>query len=164
VKTYKTILTDSILAAAAVVAKRFIGVDGNYCGANAAAWGVSELATAIGEQIPVITHGIALVESGGIIAAGNKVISDSTGRAVAAAALAAAAPAITYDKTKLTIDSGGTAVTSSAANGAVLTIASGMVALAAPVLSGSYLPVAVNGMALDAASGAGEFIRVRVPA
>lgn len=159
-KTYKPILTDSILAAAALAAYRFIGLDGNYCGANLPAWGVSELATASGEQIPVITHGIALVESGGIITAGDKVTSDSTGRAVTVAALAAAAPVV--DDTKLTIDSGATPVTSSAADGAIISAAAGL--LTAPVLSGGVLPVAVNGMAMDAASAAGEFIRVRVPA
>ncbi len=156
----KEILTDSITAAAAVVAHRFIGIDGNYCGANLPAWGVSELATALGEQIPTKTHGIAIVESGGIITAGDKVTSDSTGRAVTVAALAAAAPVV--DDTKLTIDTGATGVTSSAANGAIISAASGL--LAAPVLSGGTLPVAVNGMAQDSASGAGEFIRVRVPA
>jgi hypothetical protein len=153
-------LTDSILAAAAIVARRFIGVDGNLCGANAAAWGVSELATASGEQIPVITHGIALVESGGVIVAGNLVVSDSTGRAVAATTFAAAAPAV--DASKLSVASGATPVTSTAANGAsLITAAPGF--LAAPALTGSALPQVINGMALDAAGGAGEFIRVRVP-
>lgn len=158
-KAYKIFGSESILAAAALVAARFIGVDGNYCGANAAAVGVLEVSTASGEYGNAITHGIALVESGGIIAAGNQVVSDSTGRAVAATAFAAAAPVV--DDTKLTIDTGATGMTSSAANGAVITAASGL--LAAPVLSGSALPQVINGLALDAASGAGEFIRVRVP-
>jgi hypothetical protein len=158
VKTYTPAITVSWLAAAALVARRFIGFDGNLCGAAAKALGVSELATAINEYCPVITDGIALVESGGILAAGNPVVSDSTGRAVAAAVFAAAAPVV--DDSKLSIDTGATPMTSSAANGGVITAASGL--LAAPVLTGSTLPQAVNGWVLDAASGAGEFVRVKL--
>ncbi len=154
----------AITAAAALVARRFIGFDGNLCGADAKALGVSELATASGEQCPVRISAIAVVESGGILAAGNRVVSDSTGRAVAATTFAAAAPAITVDDTKLTIDTGATGVTSSAANGAIISAASGLLTPAAPALSGSVLPQAINGTVLDAASGAGEFVRVLLAA
>jgi hypothetical protein len=168
----------SITAAAALVARRFIGFTGDLCGAAAKALGVSELATAITEQCPVRISGIAVVESGGILAIGDRVVSDSTGRAVKAGTFAAAAPAITYDATKvtigadkLTIDSGATPMTSSAANGDVVTaaadaiaIAAGAVVPAAPVLSGSVLPQAINGTVLDVAGGAGEFVRVLLAA
>jgi hypothetical protein len=106
------------------------------------------------------------------------VVSDSTGRAVAATTFAAAAPAITYDATKvtiggdkLTLDTGATPVTSSGANGDIITaaadaiaIASGAVVPAAPALTGSVLPQQINGTVLDAASGAGEFVRVLLAA
>ena len=154
----------AITAAAALVARRFIGFDGNLCGADAKALGVSELATASGEQCPVRVSNIAVVESGGILAAGNRVVSDSTGRAVAATTFAAAAPAITVDDTKLTIDTGAVAVLSSAANGAIISAASGLLTPAAPALTGSVLPQQINGTVLDAASGAGEFVRVLLAA
>jgi hypothetical protein len=152
----------SITAAAALVAKRFIGVDGNLCGAGLKATGVSELATAIGEPCPVRIGGIAVVEVGGAITVtANEVPvkSDSTGRAVAATAFAAAAPVV--DDTKLTIDTGATGVTSSAANGAIISAASGL--LAAPVLSGSVLPEAISGWAIDVGTfAAGDFIRIKI--
>lgn len=163
-KTFQPILTGSITAAAALVARRFIGSDGNLCGAGLKAEGVSELATALGEQCPLTELGIALVEVGGAITVGVSPIpvkSDSTGRAVVATALAAAAPVV--DDSKLSIDTGATGMTSSAANGGVITAASGL--LAAPALSGSVLPEAINGCALDVGTfAAGDFIRVRVPA
>lgn len=150
----------SIAAPAALLARRFIGFDGNLCAADAKALGVSELATATGEQCPVRISAIAVVESGGELGIGDRVVSDSIGRAVAATAVAVAAPVV--DDTKLTIDSGAVAVLSSAANGAIITAASGL--LAAPVLSGSVLPQQINGTVLDAASGAGEFVRVLLAA
>lgn len=161
-KTYKPAITDEVLAAAALVARRFIGVDGNLCGAGLRALGVSELATAIAEQCPVITDGIALVEAGGAIVVSTNPIpvkSDSTGRAVAAAVFAAAAPVV--DDSKLTIDSGATPMTSSAANGGLITAASGL--LAASVLSGSVLPEAINGWVIDIGTfAAGDFVRVKL--
>lgn len=159
--TEKPILTDSITAAAALAANLFIGFDGNVCGANGRALGVSRAATASGQQAPVGVLGIFLVKSGGVIsAAGTPVKSDSAGKAVAMASFAAAAPAITVDDTKLTIDSGAVAVLSSAADGAVISAASGLVTAAAPALSGGILPEICNGIAMDTAGGADELIRV----
>lgn len=134
-KTYKPGVVESITAAAALAAMRFIGFDGNLCGADAKALGASELATNSGEQCPVIVSGIALVESGGVITAGAALASDATGRAVAATALSATTPI------------GATPVTSTSATPAM-------------TIAGGYMPQALNGRALDAASGAGEFIRV----
>lgn len=160
-KTEKPILTDSILAAADLAEKLFIGFDGNVCGANGRALGISRFNTPSGEQASVGVLGIFLVKSGGVIsAAGTPVKSDSAGKAVAMAAFAAAAPAITVDNTKFTIATGATQVTSSAANGAIINTASGAVAAAAPVLSGGILPEICNGIALDTAGGADELIRV----
>jgi len=152
----------SITAAAALVARRFIGADGNYCGADLKATGVSELATALGEQCPVRISGIAVVEVGGAITVGANEIpvkSDSTGRAVVAPALAAAAPVV--DASKLSIDTGATGMTSSAANGGVITAASGL--LAAPALTGSVMPEAISGWAINVGTfAAGDFISIKL--
>jgi hypothetical protein len=130
-------ITVSIPAAADLVKNRFIGVDGNYCAANAKALGVSQTDTKQGQQCPVVTGGVKLVESGGAVAAGEEVVSDANGKAVAATAFSVSVPA------------GGTAVTSDAAQ---------------PDLTeaGGVLPQALNGQALDAAAGAGELIRVKL--
>ncbi len=157
-KTYKSGVVGSILAAAALATRRFIGFDGNLCGAAAKALGVSEVSTAIAEYCPVVETGEALVESGGILAIGDPLVSDSTGRAVKATIFAAAAPAV--DATKLSVASGATPMTSTAANGAVIASTTGF--LTAPVLTGSTLPQAINGYAMDVAGGAGEFVRVKL--
>jgi hypothetical protein len=134
-KTYKTALTDSITAAVDLVKHRFIGFDGNYCGADAKALGVSETDTKAGQQCPVIVYGIALVEAGGAISKGQAVKSDANGKAVAATNFSVSVPA------------GATTVTSDAAQPDL-------------VEAGGVLPEAVNGYALDDAAGAGEIIRV----
>ena len=135
-KAYKSALTDSITAQVDLPKGRFIGFDGNLCAQDAKALGVSEADTKAGQQCPVVVYGIAVVETGGAVNAGDAIASDSQGRAVAATAF------------NVTIDAGATAVTSTAANGDITTE------------SGGVLPQAVNGYALDSASGAGEFIRV----
>ncbi len=82
-ETYKSALNDSITAAAALTAKRFIGFDGNHCGANAKARGVSMFGTDSGEECALIALGYAIVTAGGAIAAaGTKVASDANGKAV----------------------------------------------------------------------------------
>lgn len=144
-KTEQPILITSILAAAALTARKFVGFDGNHTGANAKALGVCNADTGSGSMAPVVASGIALIISGGIVAAGAHVVSDSSGRAVAASAAAVA--------TTVTIGAGTTAVKADAES-PTLTGAS--------VVSGGYLPQAVNGYALDAASGAGEFIRIKL--
>lgn len=136
-KTEVILGTASILAAADLVKHRFIGFDGNLCGANAKARGVSAADTKTGQMCPINIAGEVLVESGGAITAGAALAADANGKAVAAAAFSATVPA------------GATPVTSDAAQ---------------PNLAeaGGYLPQALNGYAIDAASGAGEFIRVRL--
>jgi hypothetical protein len=85
-KTAQPILIASILAAAALARLRFAGFDGNVAGAGAKALGVTEAATAQGEQAPVSTHGILLVTAGGVIAAGAEVEVGADGKAVTKAA------------------------------------------------------------------------------
>ena len=134
-KTYKPILIDSIIAAVDLVKQRFVGFDGNLCAADAKALGVSDADTKLGQQCPVATHGILLVETGGAVNVGDDVASDATGRAVAATPFSVTVPA------------GATPVTSDAAQPDL-------------VEAGGVLPQAINGTALDAAAGPGEIIRI----
>lgn len=136
-KTEIILGASSIQAAADLAKHRFIGFDGNLCGADAKARGVSAADTKSGQMCPINIAGEVLVESGGAITQGAAIASDALGRAIAATAFSVTVPA------------GATAVTSDAAQ---------------PNLTeaGGYLPQAVNGYAVDAASAAGEFIRVRL--
>ena len=81
-KLYKPVLIDSIEAATNIDEHRFIGFDGNYCGAGAKALGVCDVSTEQGQIAPVGVLGIFLVEAAENITAGNKIASDSTGKAV----------------------------------------------------------------------------------
>lgn len=138
-KTIKTICTETILAATALVKQRFIGFTGNYCAAGAKALGVSQVNVDSGEQLPVDLAGILIVESGGVINAGAPVKSDSTGRAVAAVTFSIAS----------SLAAGAVAVKSDAENPTVTSTP-----------TGSVLAENINGYAMDAAGGAGEFIRI----
>jgi len=82
-RLYKPLLIDSIKASVDLDNKRFIGFDGNYCAANAKAFGISDVETEAGQFIPVGVLGILLVKAGGVITAGSKVASDINGYAVA---------------------------------------------------------------------------------
>jgi len=87
VKTQIITGTCSIAALTAdLVARRFVGIDGAKCAANAKALGVCEADTAVGRQAPVNFSGILLVEAGGVIAADVDVDSDADGKAVTHAA------------------------------------------------------------------------------
>lgn len=72
----------SITSAAALVAKRFIGITGNYCAAGAQPIGVSINPVDSGEATAVVVTGIVIVESGAAVTAGSYVQSDATGRAI----------------------------------------------------------------------------------
>lgn len=133
--TMKPGVTESIEAAAALSKNLFIGFDGDICGADARALGVAQEDAGLGEQCPVIATGIALVLSGGVIAAGDPLASDSAGKAVKMTDVSVSIPVDT------------TPVTSDAAQPTL-------------VVAGGNLPQARNGWALDAASGADELIRI----
>ncbi|MFN3328514.1 MAG: DUF2190 family protein [Fervidobacterium pennivorans] len=82
-KTQQPLLKISIKASANLEnLMRFVGFNGNYAGAGAAALGVLDAATNQGEQAPVITYGVVLVEAGAAISAGQAIESDAQGRAV----------------------------------------------------------------------------------
>lgn len=141
-KTYHDVFSFSIVAAAALTKHRFIGFNGNHCGAGKKALGVSLFNVGSGEMASLVCEGIALVEAAGAItlnADGTAPIkSDANGKAE---------KAVPMDGV---VDSGAVAVTSSAANGNILT------------LNGSEAPEVINGYAMDAASGAGVIIRVKL--
>lgn len=138
--TEKIVLTDSILAAADLDnANRFVGMDGDVCAANAKAAGVLEVATLSGEYAPITVWGIKIVVAGGVVNAGDRVTSDSTGRAVACTDIAG------------TIASGQVAVLSTGAQPTV-------------TVAGAQLSQGVNGVARTAAGQAGDLILVYVNA
>ncbi len=95
--------------------------------------GVAIYDAAIGDAMSVQIDGIALIKTGAAITLGASLITDSQGRAIPSTG-------------RLAVGTGATAVTSSAANGAVLT--------------GGDSPEFVFGDAMEAASGAGLTIQV----
>lgn len=82
-RTYRPLLMTTVKAAASLDKQRFIGFDGNYCGANAKALGVCDVEIESGQYAPVAMLGILLVQTAGAITAGGKVASDASGYAVA---------------------------------------------------------------------------------
>ena len=84
-KTEQPILITSVKAAADLSSSKnlFIGFDGNICGNGAKALGVLNADTALNEQAPLMTSGIALVKSGFALTLGVKVQSNGTGKAIA---------------------------------------------------------------------------------
>lgn len=83
-KTEQPTLITSINAVADHTSSKnkFIGFDGNLCGANAKALGVCNANTAINNQMPVMAKGIALVLSGAAVSVGAKIASDANAKAV----------------------------------------------------------------------------------
>lgn len=90
-------------------------------------------AAAIGDLVPVDVAGTVVMEAGSAITIGDAVIVDATGRAIPATGVLAVAV-------------GAVAVTSSAANGAILTGGDG--------------PEYILGDALEAAAAAGDLIEI----
>lgn len=83
-KLYKPLLIDSVKVVADLQEHRFIGFDGNYCGAGQKALGVVDVTTSKEQFAPVVLFGILLVEAGGTISAGDAVTSDADGKAIKA--------------------------------------------------------------------------------
>jgi hypothetical protein len=81
-KTQQVLLATSVLAAADLTARRFVGFDGAVCAAGARALGVIEADTAAGGMAPANLLGVILVEAGAPVAAGEPVQSDDVGRAI----------------------------------------------------------------------------------
>ncbi len=81
-----SLLTLSILAAATITANRFATLGGTPAAAAGDAFGVALSGAASGELFPLECVGTAVVETGGVFAAGALIQSDASGRAVAATA------------------------------------------------------------------------------
>lgn len=80
----KPILTDSIVAAGPITAKRFVGFDSAQASAaGQLVFGVSDYAaSAAGKQTAVNVLGTTEVETGGAFARGAELMTDAQGRAV----------------------------------------------------------------------------------
>ena len=120
-------------AGGAVAARRcvtFAGAQATVAGSKVA--GVARTLAANGEAFAVAAVGTVVVETGAEVAVGDGLVVDSQGRAVPAS--------------PLTVAAGATAMTSSAANGAVL--------------AGGDPPQFVFADAMEAATGAGKMIEV----
>ncbi len=120
-------------ASGAVAARRcvtFAGAQATAAGSKIA--GVARTIAANGEAFAVAVVGTVVVEAGAEIAVGDGLVTDAQGRAVPAS--------------PLTVAAGATAMTSSAANGAVL--------------AGGDPPQFVFADAMEAATGAGKMIEV----
>lgn len=128
------ILTLSAQAAGAITANRAVGFDRLQATVQGQkVQGVARSAAALNEYVPVDVLGTTVIEAGAAFAAGAALIVDAQGRAIASTgALAVAAGAV--------------AVTSTAANGAIL--------------QGGDPPEYVFADALDAATAAGELVEV----
>ena len=129
-----SLLSLTLIANGAVVESRAIGFNGIQADSQGQkVIGIAMTAAASGEALGVVSHGTAIIESGAAVAVGDSIITDSQGRAIPATGA-------------LTVAAGAVAVTSSAANGAIL--------------EGGDFPEFVFADALQSAGGAGEFIEV----
>lgn len=97
--------------------------------------GIAARGAAIGERFEVIAQGSAVCEAGAALSAGARVMSDASGRVIAATAIA--------------VKAGATGVTSTAANGSAL-------------LDGAEPPLYAFGIALQDAAAAGDLIEVLI--
>lgn len=77
------VLTDTVVAAAALSANRFVTVAGAVPAAAAAVYGVTRAsAGAAGDLVPVDILGVTEVETGAAIAVGAAIEVDASGRAI----------------------------------------------------------------------------------
>jgi len=129
-------LHDETLRASGAVSKcRGVGYDGAQATVQGQkVLGVSVTDAAAGALFAATCIGTAIIESGAVIAKGDALIVDALGRAIPASPLGVVAGAV--------------AMTSSAANGAVL--------------SGATLPDFVFADALEAADVSGRFIEIKL--
>ncbi len=130
------IFTPTVVANGPITVFRCVDFNGNQAATpGMKVHGVArQAADEAGDAIPIVCLGTAIVETGGVFAAGDSLVTDNQGRAV-------------KNTGALAIAAGATAVTSAAANGA-------------NDLTGSDLPEWVFGDALAASTGAGNFVEV----
>lgn len=142
------IFTLNAVATSAIAQYRCVGFDDaqiNAIGADVK--GISKRPAAIGEAVELAAIGTAIIESGGAFAVGAPLMADALGRVVVGAAMSVGIGT-------LAVGAGAVAVTSSAANGAILT--------GAPAIAGCELPQHLVGYALTASTAAGQFIEVKL--
>ena len=129
-----SVLSLTKAANGAVTEKRFVGFDGAQITTQGAkVMGVAQYSQDDGKDLALDVVGTAIVETGGAVSAGEGAISDASGRAIATAG-------------EIAVESGGTTVNSTAADGNILT--------------GGELPEYVAGEFLESASGEGEFVEI----
>lgn len=129
----RDLLSLSFTAPSAVAQYRGVDFTGaQVASAGARVAGISKRPAATGELYEAAAYGTAVCESGAAFAAGVPLAMDASGRVVAASTMAIAAGAV--------------AVTSTAANGAILT--------------GGVPPQFIIGDSLQAATAAGQLIEV----
>ncbi|MBF0095527.1 MAG: DUF2190 family protein, partial [Alphaproteobacteria bacterium] len=120
------------VADGAIAARRAIGFDNAQATVQGQkVKGVAKYAAADTKDVAIIAAGVVVVEAGAAIAVGDSLIVDTQGRAIPSTG-------------GLTVKTGAVAVTSTAANGAVL--------------AGGDAPEFVFADALQAASAAGQFV------
>ena len=129
-----SVLTLTVTADGAITNFRAVGFDG----AQATVQGQKVMGVAIADaanedDLAIVTCGTTSVEVGAIIAQGDSLIVDTSGRAIPATGA-------------LGVASGGMTVASTAANGAIL--------------EGADLPEFIFADAMEAASAVGEFIEI----
>lgn len=126
----------TIRAAAAITGRRFVAYDNQVAGtAGEKVLGVAQRNAESGDLVAVTTAGTAIVEAGDSFSRGDSLITDTQGRAIAASGA-------------LSVASGGTAVQSTAADGAIL--------------EGADLPEFVVADAMGDASGAGALVEIKL--
>jgi hypothetical protein len=82
-----TVLSLGATAASAIAANRFVGFDDAQAGAvGQRVKGVADYAAAKGDPVALTAKGTAFVETGGVFAAGDLIISDALGRAIVSTA------------------------------------------------------------------------------
>jgi hypothetical protein len=139
IKTQQILQTVSVTAGEDLEYKnRFVTPAGIYPGSvGAVVLGVLQEKIYEGSQAPIATYGIAIVEAGDAITAGQPVVTDADGKAIAATDFSATTP-----------------------TGAVAVLSSG--AQPEMALAGSVLPETIIGYALDTAAEDGDLIRVKL--
>lgn len=85
-KTEKIVLTDSVIAAAALTKKRFVTLAGAVPASGAYVYGVTNADYDAGEVAGVDVLGVITVTAGGAIAANAEVQTDAAGKAITKAA------------------------------------------------------------------------------
>lgn len=82
-ETFKPGVIDTLTSASTVAFKRFVKGDGSQCGTGEKAIGVSmHEVDAAGKSLGTMVTGIALVEAGATVTAGQEIESDADGKGI----------------------------------------------------------------------------------